>query len=180
MEAQTISTKKNAVSYGVLLGIVLTLITTVLYVINTALLTKWWIGIFTLLLAISFGIVSVAKAKSLQNGLISFKEAFTSYFITIAIGLLISVVVNILIFVVIDPDAAAFLQEEIMNMTKGMMEKFGAPEAEIDKALEKMAEDDAFSAFAQLKSYVFQLAFYSIFGLLIALIFKKNDPNAIA
>jgi hypothetical protein len=42
-----------------------------------------------------------------------------------------------------------------------------------------MQEEDSFGVIAQLKSYVFQLAFYSVFGLLVALILKRNDPNAI-
>ncbi len=179
METQT-TTKKSAVSYGILLGIVLMLITVILYVVNTELLTKWWIGIISLIIAIAFGIVSVAKAKSMQHGIISFKEAFTAYFITVAIGLFMNVIVGILIFVVIDPDAAVYLQEKIIEITREMMEKFGAPEADINEAITKMQEDDSFSVFSQLKSYVFQLAFYSVFGLLIALIFRRKDPNAIS
>ncbi len=179
METQKASIKKIATNHGILLGGILAVMTTLIYVINLELMTQWWLGIITFLLALAMGIVSVAKSKGSLNGFISFKQAFTSYFITIALGLLISTIVVILIFNLVDPEAADFLKEKIIEVTRGMMEKFGAPESEIDKALVQMEEEDSFGVVAQLKSYVFQLAFYSVFGLLVALIFKRKDPNAI-
>jgi len=179
METQTPSIKKNAINYGLILGVVLAFITTVIYAVKIELLTEWWLGIIMFFIAIAIGFVSVAKSKAILGGFMSFKQAFTSYFITMAVGLLINVVVGILIFVVIDPDAAAFLQERIIEMSRGMMERFGAPEAEIEKALADMEGKNNYSFGSQLQAYLFQLAFYSVFGLLVALIMRKNDPNAI-
>lgn len=179
METQQVSIKKIATNHGVLLGGILAVLTTLMYVIDLELMTQWWVGIITFLLAITVGIVSIAKSKGSLNGFISFKEAFTSYFITIAVGLIISVLISIVIFNLVDPEAAEFLKERIMEVSRNMMEKFGAPESEIEKALIAMQEEDSFGVIAQLKSYVFQLAFYSVFGLLVALIFKRNDPNVI-
>ncbi|HET8804561.1 MAG TPA: DUF4199 family protein, partial [Aequorivita sp.] len=84
MENQPISSKKSAVTYGLILGVVLALMTTLMYVLNTELFTKWWIGILSFLVVIAIAIVSVAKAKGILGGIISFKEAFTVYFITVA------------------------------------------------------------------------------------------------
>ena len=177
MENQTASFKKSALNYGIVLGIILALITAILYVIDIMTLTKWWLGIIMFFIALVISIVSVAKSKSLLGGFMSFKEAFTSYFITIAVGLLINVIVGILIFVLIDPESAEFLQERIIEISRNMMESFGAPKAEIEKAITKMEGENSYSLFSQLKTYVFQLAFYSVFGLLVALIFRKKDPN---
>ena len=177
METQPISTKKSAITYGLILGVILALITTLMYVLNTELFTKWWIGILSFLVVITTGIVSVAKAKGLLGGVMNFKQAFSVYFITIAIGTLISTLVGILIFNLIDPDLAAFLQERTLEMTAEFMQKFGTPQAEIDKQMAKMAGQDNFSIVSQLKNYVFGLAFLSVIGLLVALIFKTKNPN---
>ncbi len=176
MEQEEISLKKSSVNYGLTLGAILGVTTTLIYVVSMEMLTKWWLGIILFLIAIAVGIVSVAKSKDILGGFISFKEAFTSYFITIAIGLLINVIVGILIFVVIDPDAAVFLQEQIIEIARSMMESFGAPEADINTAIAEMESTNNYSFGSQLQAYVTQLAIYSVFGLLIALIMKKNDP----
>jgi hypothetical protein len=177
METQPISIKKSAVNYGLILGAVLALMTTLMYVLNTELFTKWWIGILSFLVVIVVAIVSVAKAKGILGGIMSFKEAFTVYFITVAIGSLISTLVGILIFNIIDPDLAAFLQERTLEMTAEFLQKLGTPQAEIDKQMAKMADQDNFAIFSQLKNYVFGLAFMSVIGLLVALIFKTKNPN---
>ncbi len=179
MEIQTPSIKKNAAQYGLILGLVFAFITAVIYAVSIELLTKWWLGIIMFLIALGIGIFSVAKSKAILGGFISFKQAFTSYFITMAIGLFISIIVSILIFVVIDPEAAVYLQEQIVEMTRGMMESFGAPESEINKAIAEMESKNQYSLGSQLQGFVFQLAFYSVFGLLVALIMRKKDPNAI-
>ncbi len=177
METQPISTKKSAVNYGLILGAVLALMTTLMYVLNTELFTKWWIGILSFLIVIVVAIVSVAKAKGILGGVMSFKEAFTVYFITVAIGSLISTLVGILIFNIIDPDLAAFLQERTLEMTAEFLQKMGTPQVEIDKQMAKMADQDNFAILSQLKNYVFGLAFMSVIGLLVALIFKTKNPN---
>jgi len=177
MGQEEISLKQSSINYGLILGAILGVTTTLIYVIDIELLTKWWLGIILFFIAIAVGIVSVAKSKDILGGFISFKEAFTSYFITMAIGLLINVIVGILIFVVIDPDAAAFLQEKVIEMSRSMMESFGAPEADINTAIAEMEGNNSYSFGSQLQAYVFQLVFYSVFGLLVALIMKKNDPS---
>ena len=177
MENSTPNLKKSAANYGIMLGVTLALITATIYAIKLELLTEWWIGIITFFLAIAISIVSVAKSKSLLDGFISFKQAFTSYFITIAVGLLIAVVVNILIFVVIDPDAALALKEQIIEVTVSMMERFGTPDEAINEAVEKLENENSFSVGSQLQSYIIQLLIYAVPGLLVALIMKRTDPN---
>ncbi|MCG2417863.1 DUF4199 domain-containing protein [Aequorivita sp. F47161] len=177
MENQPISIKKSAVNYGVILGAVLALMTTLMYVLNPDLFTKWYVGIISFIIIIAMGIVSTAKAKGILGGMMNFKQGFTVYFITVALGLLISTLVGILIFNIIDPDMAANLQEKTLAMTAEMLEKFGTPQAAIDEQMAKMSEQNNFAIGSQLKSYVFSLAFMSVIGLLVALIFKTKNPN---
>jgi len=177
MDNSPVSFRKSATNYGLILGGIFAIIIALLYSLSLESLTKWWLGIILFFVALIFGIVSVAKSKSILGGYISFKEAFTSYFITIVIGLFISVLTSILIFNLVDPGAAEYLNEQIVDITRGMMERFGAPEAEIDKAIADLEGKNSYSVGSQLQSFFFQIIFYSVFGLLIALIMKKKNPN---
>ena len=107
--SEMLTPKKNAINHGTMLGLMLGLSTTLMYALNTELFTKWWIGTLSLLLVIAMGIISTAKSKGILSGVMTFKEAFTSYFITTAVGLAISTAVGILIFTIIDPDLATYL-----------------------------------------------------------------------
>lgn len=172
------SIKSSAINWGLYLGIVLALFTVLGYV-NLDLYTKWWFGIGLLILIIVFGIISTAKSKKIQNGFISFKQAFSSYFITLAIGLLISTVISIVIFNFVDPEAAATLQEKIIEAQIQMMRRFGTPDEAIADAVAKLeAEENMFSIGKVFQSLAFQLIGYSIVGLIVAAVMKKNNPDA--
>ncbi|MEL6810747.1 MAG: DUF4199 domain-containing protein [Bacteroidota bacterium] len=179
MDNQQALIKKSSINYGLILGGILAISSAIMYAVNVELFTKWWLGIIFFLIALFTGIVSVAKSKSLLGGFMSFKQAFTAYFITIAIGLFIGVVVSILIFAFLDPGAADYLNEQAMIMQESILKRFGTPEAEIERQMAAMEGKNNYSLGNQLLGYVFQLAFYSLFGLLVALIMKRKDPNAI-
>ncbi|WOD44296.1 DUF4199 domain-containing protein [Hwangdonia lutea] len=171
------SIKSIATNYGLYLGIVLSLLTLLGYV-NLDLFTKWWFGIGMLIIIIIFGIISSMKSRGALNGFISYKQAFTSYFITVALGLAISTVVSILIFNFIDPDAAVALKEKILDSTVEMMRSFNAPEEAIAETVEKMEADESMFAIGKvLQSLAFQLIGYSLVGLIVALVVKKNNPD---
>jgi len=169
--------KKVATYQGVVLGVILSLSTTLMYALNPEMFTKWWIGILSFLLVLVFGIISISKSKGQLGGFISFKEAFTSYFITVAIGFFLSTLLGILIFGIIDTETAQFIQDKSIETTRAYLENFGVPEEEIEKSIAKMTEQNNLSILSQLKSYVFGLAFLSLIGLLCALIFKRKDPS---
>ena len=174
-----VSTKSSAINYGLYLGGILALLTVIAYAVNMDLFTKWWYGIGIMILIIVLGIMSSMQSKKILNGFISFKQAFSSYFITILIGLIISTTVSLIIFNVIDPDAAVVLQEKILDAQVEMMRGFGADENAIAKIVEEMEkEDNMFSIGKVLQSIAFQLILFSIVGLIVALVVKKEDTEA--
>lgn len=173
------SIKSSAINYGLYLGALMASVTVIGYAVNLDLLTKWWLGIGLFIVIIIFGIISTAKSKSMLEGFISFKEAFSSYFITVAIGLIISTAVSIIIFNVIDPEAAIALKEKTIDSTVEMMRNFGAPEEAVEETLTKMEEQkNQFSIGPQIQSTVIFLVIQAVIGLIIALVMKKSDENA--
>ena len=171
------TTKSSATNYGIYLGAILSLITVLIYAVNLDLFTEWWLGIILFLVVVACGVVSAVKSRTILNGFISFKQAFTSYFITIAIGTLIATVVGIAIFTFIDPEAATYLNEQILLVTKQTMQRFGMPQEAMQAALEEAATKDNFSLGMQSQAFAFRLAFYAVIGLIVALIVKKTDEK---
>ena len=171
------SIKSNAINYGLYLGAFLALLTVIVYAINLDMMTNTWYGIFILLMIIVFGIVSVAKAKGILEGYISFKQSFTTYFLTILIGLVISTVVSYIIFNIIDPDAAIAIKEKTIEATINMMEGFGAPAETIAEQVDKMEKDNQFSIGNIVQGLAMQLIIFSIIGLIVAAIMKKNPET---
>ncbi|MFL0353617.1 DUF4199 domain-containing protein [Xanthomarina sp. GH4-25] len=169
--------KSLSINNGLILGLILSVITVLMYAINLDLFTKWWVGIILFLLALGIGVYSAIKVKQQQQGFLSFKQAFSAYFITIAVGSFISTIIGIVIFTFVDPDAATYLNEQILIMTKEAMEGFGAPQETIQNALMEAEKKNNFALIEQLKAFVWRLLFYCIFGLIVALIVKKNNPE---
>ena len=172
------SLKSSSTNHGIYLGLILASLTIIGYAVSLDLFTKWWFGVIFLLLVVIMGMLSSMKAKKLFGGFISFKNAFTAYFIAVLVGILISSIVSILIFNVIDPEAASILQEKIMTSQVAMMENFGTPQEAIDKAVTQMqANGSMYSVMNILKSVAFQLVGFSVVGLIVAAVVKRADPN---
>ncbi len=172
------SIKSSAINYGLYLGGLLSLIIVSIYAIDLSLMVNMWLGIGLLLVVVGFGVVSVAKSKSILEGFISFKQAFSSYFITIAIGLAINVLVSAILFNFIDPEAAEFIKEKTVEVTIQMMEGFGAPAETIAEAVENIESQNQYSLVNILKSLVWSLVLQSVIGLIVAAIMKKTNPDA--
>lgn len=172
------SIKSNSINYGLYLGIALALITIAIWFINLNLMANIWLGFGILLAVIAFGVVSTAKSKSLMGGFLTFKEAFSAYFITIAVGVIISQIVNFVLYNFIDPEAAKQIQQITIDSTVNMMEGFGAPAESIAEAVEKIESTDQFSILSTLKTIAWSLVLQAVIGLIVAAIMKKSNPDA--
>ena len=179
MSESNVTVKESAIQYGLILGGILAISTVLMYALNQELFLSPWIGVGTILVVIGTGIFAVGKSKDILGGFMSFKEAFTAYFITTAFGLAISTAVGILIFSIIDTELGAYLNEQSYEMARSLMERFDTPEEIMNESLKELKEVDNFSIVNQAKSYVSGLIMQAVIGLLIGLIFKKTDPNAI-
>ena len=91
--------KKNGVLFGVITGLVSVLITTLIYSIDLKLFISMWIGFASIGAYIVIGVILLSKTKKDLKGVFTFKDAFTTYFISAIIGILISVAFNFILFI---------------------------------------------------------------------------------
>ena len=168
------SIKSNAVDYGLYLGGALSVYTILCYGISMETLVNYWIMLLIMpIVIITTGIFSILKAKSLNNGYLSFKEAFSSYFITIAIALMISTLVSIIIFNFVDPEAALSLKEIIIEKSLATMESFNTPVETMAEEIDKLKNQDSFGIPLQIRGLAQSIATFAIIGLIIAAIMKN-------
>lgn len=146
------------------------------YLIGVEIYTKWWLGILIWVVTIGIlvaGVLQARKQTTLENGF-SFKTAFSTFIIASLIAMIVGVAFNILLFHVIDPEFAVQVEEAILDLSVGMMEKFGAPQASIDEAVDQMLNDSQFSIKNQLLGLPKGLIFYAIVGLIVAAATKRK------
>lgn len=172
------SLKSTAINFGLYLGIVLAALNIIVYVIDIKLYSSLWVAAASVIAVVIFGIISSNSAKKILGGFISFKKAFTAYFITVALGLFISTVVYFVLFNVVDTESAQVLADMQIEAQVEMMEKFGSPQEAIDAAVVQLKENNPFSVGNQFLGYAIFLTFMSLIGLVVAAVTKKNDPNA--
>ena len=167
--------KNIATDLAYKLGGVLTITTVIAYSVDFKLFLNPFIGLGFGILIILFGIFSIIQSKKQNNGIISFVEAFKSYFTTISLGYFIGSLTTILVFVIVDPDAAKILDEEMLVMTKKMLEGFGMSKEMIAQNLEEASKKSNFSLSSISLQYVMNLAFFSVIGLVASFFSKKES-----
>lgn len=159
------SIKQIATKNGIYLGIAISILVLVAYSVDWDMFFKWWFAGFKFFILIGFAVTATIQAKKVNQKEFSFRDAFTSYFITVALGLAIYTVLNYVLFDLISPQAGHYLTEksnEILKSTQG-------------KDFHKIREDQ-FSAANQLKGYILNLGLYLVPGVIVALFFKKKKP----
>jgi hypothetical protein len=166
--------KKNGIKFGLISGLISIVITSLMYSISIESFGNTWIGLLIVAFYIGLGVYVVSTAKKELNGNITFKEAFSSYFIYCVIGIIIANIFNYILFNFIDPEAKQKILEITLDKTVGMMENFNAPKEAIKEAVQKIKETDQYSIGSILQGSVFSIIFSSIIGLIIAAIFKTK------
>lgn len=169
--------KSKGLNFGLVYGFTLILPILYAYVIDLNYFVSFWALGVLLLTFFVHGFWVVGSLKKAQEGFATFKEAFSVFFISNAVGFLISTIVTILIFNVIDPELQTVVKELTINTTSEFLQDMGATTEQIDESINKINEQDNYSIGAQIKGYFFTLVIASIVGLLISLIMKRNPEQ---
>lgn len=169
--------KRNGITYGVITGVASALITTLIYSIDLELFTAWWVGLLNITFYIIIAVLLLSKTKKELNGIFPFKDAFTTYFISALVAIIISVSFNIILFNFIDPSAKDTIKELTIKYMVRTMEKFNAPASTINEAIKNLKENDQFSILGLLKGSLTNIVISTIFGLIMAAFFKSKPSQ---
>lgn len=172
------SVKTIALNYGSYVGLFLILITVVIYTVDINLMANVWLGIGMMLLIIGVGVFATAKVKGELNGIISFKNAFSSYFVTTVLGVTISSVFSVILFSYIDPEAAEEVKRVTIEATVNTLKGFNTPADAIAQAVEEIENTDQFSIGNTSQSLAIGAVLQAVIGLIVGAIMKKSEPDA--
>ena len=167
--------KKTGFSIGLILGILLILLSSYIYFVNLALLTNVWAGVSTLALTIIFGIISIVVIKGKLGGFITFKEAFSGYFITILTGSLLSCLYLILIYnFALSPEIKANIVLAMRDFDVNLLKQNLMPQENINQTLEFYKTFDPFTIKEVITAFIKYLLRDCLIGFLVALIFRNK------
>lgn len=173
--------KSNLIRYSLIIGFVSIVISILTYTLNEALMTKWWFGIFTIVVAIVLYVVAALSYRKDLGGYISFKQGFIFILLLAIFSTLIHTLYSLVQFNFIDPELGGRLQETIVQNSIAMMEKFNVPDEAIDEQVEKLQANNMFSNANIIKSFfINSLVGGVILGLIIGAIVKKKRPEELA
>jgi len=167
--------KKTGFNIGLILGVLLILLSSYIYFVNLALLTDVWAGVSTLVLTVIFGIISIVVLKGKLGGFITFKEAFSGYFITILTGSLISCFYLIILYnFFLSAETKEAIIIAMRDFDVSLLKQNLMPQENIDKTLEVYKTFNPFSVSTVLTSFIKYLLRDCLIGFLVALIFRNK------
>ncbi len=170
--------KKNGLQFGAILSAYYIVTTLLMFFFNQNLFVSIPIGFASIFVSLGIGVVALFWAKKKLNGYITFKDAFTSYFITIVMGLLAHIVITYLLFNLVDPSAKETIKELTIAFTQKNMTSLGVETETLNKTIEQIREADNFNLGNLIKSFAWKTLLYSVGGMLIALVFRnQNEPT---
>tara|TARA_B100000427_G_scaffold44094_1_gene32471 strand:- start:249 stop:773 length:525 start_codon:yes stop_codon:yes gene_type:complete len=169
--------KKISADLGVILGVMLFVLNTILYILDIELFLNPMVGLITFILIIGFGIYSILNSRKKLGGYINWSDSLLSYMACVAVGMSISTLSQIFIFIILDPTAAEKLNEMSMIMVKEMYTGMNLPEEVIQQALIEVEKNPSFSFKNISISFAMAIVIQVIIGSLSALIFKRSNPE---
>ena len=183
MEEKTVSIWKSSLNYGLYLGLISIAISVIIWagglIESMGLFGSAIIGIISLIITfiVLFIFTKMFRNKEM-NGFISFKQAFQFAISVIIVSVLISTIYNYIFHTLIDPEYMQNLMAIMQQKTLDYMEKVGAPESQIEKAIERFAEIPTIWKTLR-QGIVSGLIAGSILSLIVAAIVKKKEEDSI-
>ena len=174
MENKNTSVLYNGLVWGAILGFVGIIYNVILYMLDQNLNQNLgYLGILITIVVLILGVRSYRD--SVMEGVLPFGPAFKFGFIVIVVSSVIGIIYAYILWTVIDPDIISKMKD--MQMEK-MLEK-GIPEEALDQA---MAISGKFMTpiMMTIMSLFSGVLMGTIVALIVAAIFKKNEPEDLA
>jgi hypothetical protein len=125
---------------------------------------------------IAVAVVAGLKQRKDNGGFLSFAEALKVTFTVFAIALLLQTLFSYVLLNIIDIPFKQAVGQETLNRTEQFMKKMGAPQRDIERALDEAAKGDPFSLPKMFLGYAMTCIVFFIVALIIAAIIKRNKP----
>ncbi len=180
-ETEAPSLFQHALRWGLIVGAISIALTCVFYAVDYAMLANWKMGILVLVVLIGLTIYAGISYRNETGGFLAYGKAFQHGFVLMAVSGLLSTAFTALLYTVIDPDLPAKLVDVAMENAAAMMQSFGMPEDQMDKALEdaRARTVNQFSVSGLGMAYGIGLIIYAVLSLITSIFVRKNPPDEV-
>ena len=166
---------KTSIRRGFLLGLSLIWILLTSYFADIGLLTNVWVGLLNVITIVGFGIYSILSAKKVLKGFLSYREAFTAYFITAIIGNILVMSFTIFLFNgIMSPEDKEIHKNNLIEFGIKQAKANALDQAKIDEFVEKANEYNPFDPIEIVKPVFKNLMRDILIGLILALAFRNK------
>ena len=174
MAETTVPGKKNvALTYGLIGGLILAVYLFCLYLggVEAMLSPISWLAH---LILIAVAVMGGLAQRKLNGGHLPFAEALKTVFTICVLAFLIQTAFSYVLMNFIDTSFRDQLTVETMNKVEQFMRKLGAPEEQIEKAIEEASQKNPYSVSQVLLGFGIWCIVLFIISLIIAAIIKRN------
>jgi hypothetical protein len=161
--------------YGVIEGLALIGISIAMfYLLDLGLFTQ---AAIIYIVSLIFMVIAGLEFRKNNQNVMLYGEAFKVTFLTTIIGFAISSIFSFVLITFIDTELLDVLIEKYSTSTQNLMSSMGAPEEEINNALEEMEEDlpKQFSGLGMLQSLFYNAVISAIFAAIVSIFLRKDE-----
>lgn len=168
-----------AVTPGLVAGLLLTVITFLLYFVDYELMGSGWLGFLSLLLYVGLIIYFGIQYRKENGGYLSFGKAYQFSFFSLLVMLAITTAGNLLLFLVIDPGLPEKLADIGIANAMEMMDSFGVGDSMSSEQIDEMRLGilDGYTIGGMVKGAGIMIVFYAVLALILGAIIKKRDKS---
>lgn len=171
MEKKNPSILVNALTWGVIIGLVMIVYSVILYMLNQTFNQALGFAGVILLIA-GLAIAMKSYRDNVLDGILPFGKAFGFGVLIIIVAALLGAIFTYLLYAVIDTE----LSEKMLEFTTERMLKRGMPEAQLDIALERVEKFQKPLPVA-ISGLVTSILGGVVISLIMAAIFKKEEAQ---
>lgn len=170
--------KTYATNIGLTLGVLSIVFFLIMAILSGGMVFSVAMGILSIAVTVGVPIYFIRKQRAANNGIISFKDAFLTAFVGLAIGGIIYLVFSYIYANFID---VSYIDSIVKQQIEGAMKfmKGNMPEDQMVEQLTKMENRtrSGFTLPGMVKSLGIILAVYAVLSLILAAFLKKKPEN---
>lgn len=166
--------KKTGTQIGLFLSVIQIAITLYLYFFGSFIDLK--IGMLAIVMTLLLGVIAIIMTKKRLQNKISLREAFSGYFITVLISIIVSNVFYVSFFnTLADESKKEEIKKEFYDFSKKNMKEFSFSKEDYKKNIELQKDFNPFSVNTSFQKSIKFLLLYCVFGILISAIFRNKS-----
>lgn len=166
---------KVGVTFGIILAVYYLLFNCVIFFTDKTLFVNTYAGFFNIAVTVLIGIATIYFARKKAGGYVTFREAFTPFFVAALIGVTANFIVNNILFNLVDPSAKDLIDQKLYGMLVETLKGSPLTQEQITEQLAKAKDLKQYAPKAQLFLWAGSILRNSVIGILLAAIFKNKS-----